>query len=89
MYRLQSESSKLIMIFWCIYLFVVCGFEHSIANMTLFSLETMVGVDSTRFGLIMLNLLAVTIGNTVGGAALAMAYWPVAKGMTKSENNGQ
>ncbi|MCL2763587.1 MAG: formate/nitrite transporter family protein, partial [Treponema sp.] len=26
MYRLQSEGSKLMMIFWCIYLFVVCGF---------------------------------------------------------------
>jgi formate/nitrite transporter FocA (FNT family) len=52
--------------------------------MTLFSLETMAGVDAARFGLIMLNLTAVTIGNTVGGMALAMAYWPVAKGMSKS-----
>ena len=87
MYRMNSEGGKLIMIFWCIYLFVVCGFEHSIANMTLFSLETMVGVNSVRFASMMMNLLAVTIGNTVGGAALAMAYWPVAKGMTKSEEN--
>jgi len=87
MYRMNSEGGKLIMIFWCIYLFVVCGFEHSIANMSVFSLETMVGVDSARFGGMMVNLLATTIGNTIGGSALALAYWPVAKGMTKSENH--
>ena len=79
MYRLQSESSKLIMIFWCIYLFVICGFEHSIANMTLFSLETMNGVSGTIFGQMMKNLGAVTIGNLLGGVALSFAYWIISK----------
>jgi len=79
MYRLQSESSKLIMIFWCIYLFVICGFEHSIANMTLFSLETMNGVSGTTFGLMMVNLGATTMGNIMGGMALSLAYWLIAK----------
>jgi len=79
MYRLQSESSKLIMIFWCIYLFVVCGFEHSIANMTLFSLETMTGVSANVFGQMMTNLGATTTGNIMGGMALSMAYWEIAK----------
>jgi len=79
MYRLQSESSKLIMIFWCIYLFVVCGFEHSIANMTLFSLETLNGVTGAVFGQMMINLSATTIGNVMGGMALSMAYWEIAK----------
>jgi len=88
MYRMNSEGGKLIMIFWCIYLFVVCGFEHSIANMTLFSIETMVGVDSVHFGRMMMNLGATTVGNTIGGAALALAYWPVAKGMSKTSGTG-
>jgi nitrite transporter NirC len=66
------------MIFWCIYLFVVCGFEHSIANMTLFSLETMNGVSSAAFGKMMANLGAVTLGNILGGMALALAYWIIA-----------
>jgi len=79
MYRLQSESSKLIMIFWCIYLFVVCGFEHSIANMTLFSLESMSGVSWLEFGQMMTNLAAVTAGNIMGGMALSMAYWEISK----------
>jgi len=79
MYRLQSESSKLIMIFWCIYLFVVCGFEHSIANMTLFSLETMSGVSGSVFGQMLTNLGAATAGNIFGGMALSLAYWEIAK----------
>ena len=78
-YRLQSESSKLIMIFWCIYLFVICGFEHSIANMTLFSLETMNGVNSETFGGIIKNLGATTLGNILGGMALSLGYWVISK----------
>jgi len=79
MYRLQSESGKLIMIFWCIYLFVVCGFEHSIANMSLFSMETMAGVDAATFSRMMVNLGATTIGNILGGMSLSLAYWALAK----------
>jgi len=79
MYRLQSEGAKLVMIFWCIYIFVVCGFEHSIANMTLFSMETMAGVDSATFNRIFVNLGATTVGNILGGMALSMAYWSIAK----------
>jgi nitrite transporter NirC len=79
MYRLQSEVAKLVMIFWCIYLFVVCGFEHSIANMTLFSMEIMAGVDPDTFARILKNLAATTTGNIVGGMALSFAYWSIAK----------
>jgi len=79
MYRLQSESSKLIMIFWCIYLFVICGFEHSIANMTLFSLETLNGVGEEDFGRMLMNLGATTTGNIIGGMALSLGYFVIAK----------
>ena len=79
MYRLQGEGSKLVMIFWCIYLFVICGFEHSIANMTLFSMETMAGVNIDTFSRMLVNLGATTAGNIVGGAALSLAYWFIAK----------
>jgi len=79
MYRLQSESSKLIMIFWCIYLFVICGFEHSIANMTLFSLETMNGVSTADFVGMLINLGATTTGNIVGGMTLSLGYFIISK----------
>jgi len=79
MYRLQGESSKLIMIFWCIYVFVVCGFEHSIANMTLFSMETMAGVAIKDLTGMFFNLVAATAGNIIGGIALSLAYWSIAR----------
>lgn len=79
-YRLKSESGKLIIIFWCIYLFVVSGFEHSIANMTLFSLGIMTGgYDMTGIIGILVNLIATTSGNILGGAMLALAYWAIAR----------
>ena len=79
MYRLKSEAAKLVMIFWCIYLFVVCGFEHSIANMSLFSMETMAGVDAYIFGRMLVNLGATTTGNILGGMMLSLAYWAIAR----------
>ena len=78
-FRLKSESGKMIVIFWCIYLFVVCGFEHSIANMTFFSMGMMSGSSLTSFGPMLVNLTAVTIGNTIGGAALSYAYCVIGK----------
>ena len=75
-YRMKSEGAKLIMIFWCIYLFVVCGFEHSIANMTLFSMGVMSGYGAMAM---VGNLVATTIGNIFGGVILALAYWAIAK----------
>jgi nitrite transporter NirC len=76
-YRMQSESGKLIMVFWCIYLFVVCGFEHSIANMTLFSMGVM--ARCSPIDLMLINLLAATIGNILGGVLLSRAYWAVGR----------
>ena len=83
-YRMQSEGGKLVMIFWCIYIFVVNGFEHSIANMSLFAMEAMTGVDSYTLGRILINLAATTAGNILGGLALSLAYWSIAKNTTVS-----
>lgn len=33
--KMKTESGKLIMIFWCILIFMTCGFEHSIADMSI------------------------------------------------------
>ena len=79
-YKIKSETGKLIMIFWCIYIFVISGFEHSIANMTLFSLRAIVWTDGGASVSAMLhNLLATSLGNFVGGATLAMTYWAMGR----------
>ena len=80
-FRCKSEPAKLIMVFWCILAFFTTGFEHSIANMTLFSymLISPAGSGIPASGMLM-NLLFVTIGNIIGGLCLtAVPYFISAK----------
>ena len=37
-FRCKDDVSKLIMIFWCLFIFITAGFEHSVANMTLLTI---------------------------------------------------
>ncbi len=69
--KMKSESGKLIMIFWCLFAFITSGFEHSIANMTIFSIGLFMEHPDTVSILGMFkNLLPVTLGNFIGGAVL-------------------
>lgn len=69
--KMKSESGKLIMIFWCIFAFVTSGFEHSIANMSIFSLALInpAGADITMSSCLY-NLFIVSLGNMIGGIFL-------------------
>jgi nitrite transporter NirC len=77
--RLKSESAKLLMIWWCMFTFIACSFEHSVANMS----GLLVGLlldHAGHSGITWLgyayNLALATAGNIVGGAGLvAMMYW--------------
>ncbi|NME96338.1 formate/nitrite transporter family protein [Clostridium cochlearium] len=80
-FKLKEEGAKLIMVFWCLFAFITTGFEHSIANMTLFSVAYIIphGVEITLLGL-MNNLLWVTLGNFIGGALfIGWTYWYISK----------
>ena len=59
--------------------FVVLGFEHSVANMFFlplgFIVQSATGAASVTVGGMLLNLLFVTVGNIIGGVAVAAAYW--------------
>lgn len=59
--------------------FVVLGFEHSVANMFFLPLglavEAMSGHVSIALAGVTSNLVFVTLGNIVGGVAIAAAYW--------------
>ena len=73
--RLSGDSAKIIGMAWCLLAFVACGFEHSVANMTIFTLGLLATVQAGTLGGAAYNLLWVTIGNIVGGAVLvAGAY---------------
>lgn len=80
-FRCKSESAKLIMIFWCVLVFVVSGFEHSVANMTLLtvSLFAPFGVAVSPAGYFY-NILIVTLGNlTAGIFCAALPYYLIAR----------
>lgn len=82
--KLKSEAGKLIMVFWCLFIFITSGFEHSIANMTLLiiGLLSPQGMAITIGGFIH-NIVFVTLGNLVGGIVLALCYNVIAKNKNK------
>ena len=63
--RVQTETAKIMMCIGCVTIFVACGFEHSVANMTFLTLGQLYGVIGLQQTLY--NLFFVTLGNLVGG----------------------
>ena len=74
-------SGKILAVYPPISAFVLCGFEHCVANMfflpTGLLLNSMgIGVEGTiTMGGILFNLSAATLGNIIGGVLVGMAYW--------------
>lgn len=79
--KMKSESGKLIMIFWCLFAFITAGFEHSIANMTIFAMGLLMDhPESVSVGGMFANLIPVTIGNFIGGGIiLGGSYFYIGK----------
>ena len=76
--KMKSESGKLIMIFWCIFVFMICGFEHSIANMSSIGVSLLTG--KVGIGPYLYNVVIVTLGNMVGGiVGVALPYHIISK----------
>jgi nitrite transporter NirC len=69
--RTRSDAAKLAVLFWGLLAFVASGFEHSIANMTVFTLAILHG--SATWADLGHNLLYTIPGNIVGGALLVAA----------------
>lgn len=79
----KNVPGKLITSFWPIMVFVVCGFEHSVADMYF---GTAALLTSAKYGIVAEglnlwrflfgNLLPVSLGNIVGGAGIVgFGYW--------------
>ncbi|AGH80092.1 nitrite transporter NirC [Psychromonas sp. CNPT3] len=75
---LRTEgSAKFIAIWWCLLAFIASGYEHSIANMTIFALSWF-GDAKEGFNMVGIghNLLWVSLGNVVSGALfMGVGYW--------------
>lgn len=66
--RTTNDVAKIIVTGWCVAAFIATGTEHSIANMTTFSLGLMHGIDASTWAEAGRNLSLVLMGNIVGGA---------------------
>lgn len=77
--RTSSDAAKCILIFWCLFAFIACGYEHSVANMTIFSVALLANHPaSVSLEGMAYNLTWVTLGNAIGGALfMASAYLSV------------
>lgn len=87
-FRLKSEAAKVLMTVLGIGMFVYVGFEHCVANMSLFTMTAV--LDSTPIALIAKNMLIVTLGNIVGGSLLVA--WPmvvIGKDPVTADNKGK
>lgn len=76
--RCTSDSGKILMCWWCLFIFVTCGMEHSVANMTLLSIANILphGPEISWGKMFGCNLFPVTLGNIVGGGFfVGFLYW--------------
>jgi nitrite transporter NirC len=77
--RIKSEAARILMIWWCMFTFITCAYEHSIANMCglmlglLLDSGSSAGISLEGYGY---NLGLSTFGNVNGGALfVAGMYW--------------
>ena len=78
----KTVPAKIIGLYFPIMIFVLGGFEHSIANMYYLAAGIFansayaVGNAAVNWGAALVNnLLPVTIGNIIGGALIGITYW--------------
>jgi nitrite transporter NirC len=76
--RTRSDGAKLVVLWWALLAFIASGFEHSVANMTVFGLG--IFTDAATWDQLWRNLAWTIPGNIVGGGVLVgLAYAWVAR----------
>jgi len=74
----KTVAGKIIGLFFPIFIFVLCGFEHSVANMFYIPAGIFMGTEGVTWaGFFITNLIPVTLGNIVGGCFVGLMYWGI------------
>lgn len=66
----NDVTGKILALWFPVFLFVLSGYEHSIANMFFIPIGMFLGGDVTWISMFANNLIPVTIGNIIGGAII-------------------
>jgi len=72
--RGKETGGRLLLLWFPIFAFVAMGFEHSIANMWIFSTAALLPGEGFTWGMAFHNLLPVTAGNALGGFFFVSFY---------------
>ena len=72
-YACKDGVSKFCACAISVILFLICGFEHSVANMFYLSLSVI--LSDIGVGAVIYDLIPVTIGNIIGGSIVAICYY--------------
>ncbi|MGN0143904.1 MAG: formate/nitrite transporter family protein [Clostridium sp.] len=67
--KLKSEFGKMLLMFFCVFTFVIAGFEHSIANIAIFSIGYFL-LDTFNTPMVLYNIFWAVIGNIIGGGLI-------------------
>ena len=70
---INNNFGKYVVLIMCVAGFIICGFEHRIANMFYISLDNTITLQS------FLMILYVIIGNTIGGLIVPLVNKVVKK----------
>ncbi len=73
-YAAKDIPGKVLLAWFPIWLFVITGTEHSIANMFVLPIGKLLGANIS-FAEIVGNIVPATIGNVIGGLIIAFAYY--------------
>ena len=71
--RTREITGKMLAAYFPVMLFVLCGLEHSVANMYFIPMGQFPG--GIDIALLLSNLIPVTLGNIVGGVAFALGMY--------------
>jgi len=84
-YKMKTDGAKMFIMIFLVFSFFIAGFEHSIANMSVFAISIAAkGWDSFTAGQILHNLIPATIGNIIGGIVfMGMFYFYINKPFIK------
>lgn len=84
-YSSKDMLGRLVGIWIPVMAFVTLGYEHSIANMFYLPMAMMTGADISIAGMIVRNLIPVTLGNIVGGGLFVGSVYAYLYGIKKNE----
>lgn len=78
--RATSDAAKLICLWWALLAFIAAGYEHSIANMTIFMLGIFTHASHATAAAMFHNLMFTVPGNIVGGGLMVAGVYGLPAG---------